>query len=261
MNTKSLLISLGVVSISGSLIGQTIFSDDYQSYNDTSALSGTYTQMYPDAPVLLDTEKGYNSSQSIHFGTPSANSLERMWFNLPGGPVAPTDAAPLLVEFMVDLDVDIWSTRQYIELRSYANGAYNDGALNQLLALGFNSSGVNTALINKRIYAGNDAGWGDLTGNIATRASIVAASDWTKLGMLIKGDTVEWYVNGLFDSANSITANVAYDSIVIGSGLSSAGADVWFDNLTVTVIPEPTTMALGLIGGISLLLARKTRRQ
>lgn len=236
----------------------TIWFDDFESYADTAALSGPYTQMYPGTPVLLDTSKGYLSDKSIHFGLPTINNTTRAYFNIPGGPVTPTDQNPLKVEFWTDLDTAIWSTRQYIEIRSYAGGEYGAGALNDLIALGFTSSGVDTTRINYRVVSG--VNWGDLTDIYATRATIADPNnDWTKLAMVLYHDKVEFYVNDNLDTTQTKAAGLAFDSIVIGSGLSSAGADVWFDNLTV-IVPEPSSLALSLLGGFGLLAMFRRRR-
>jgi len=72
-------------------------------------------------------------------------------------------------------------------------------------------------------------------------------------------DKVEFYVNDNLDTTQTKAAGLAFDSIVIGSGLSSAGADVWFDNLTV-IVPEPSSLALSLLGGFGLLAMFRRRR-
>ncbi len=241
--------------------GNILWQDDFESYANTAALSGPYTQIFPAAPAMLDTTKGYQSNQSVHFGTPGVNNERRMYINIPGGPVTPTDQAPLKLEFWTDLDTAIWSTRQYIEIRGYSGGEYGSGTLNQLIALGFTSSGVDTTRINQRVVAGyTGTQWGNLTDTYATRATIADPNnDWTKLAMVLYHDKVEFYVNDNLDTTQTKAAGLAFDSIVIGSGLSSAGADVWFDNLTV-IVPEPSSLALSLLGGFGLLAMFRRRR-
>jgi hypothetical protein len=51
----------------------------------------------------------------------------------------------------------------------------------------------------------------------------------------------------------------SYDAIRLGSGVSNAGNAAWYDNFSVQVIPEPSTMGLGLLG--TLLLACHRRRK
>jgi hypothetical protein len=260
MKTKLMtLLPMAAITLGMTGVAQAQWSDDFESYANTAALSGPYTQIFPAAPFLLDTTKGYLSSQSIHSGV-NANDQARMYLNLPGGPMAGSDAAPLVVSFMVDTDVNNWHTREYIEIRSNAGGAYNSGALLELLALGFTSSGVDTTRINQRILSGPDAGWGNLTDAYATRATIADPdNEWTKLAMVIKTSTIEYYVNDNLDTTKSITPGRLYDSIVIGSGLSTA-VDVWFDDLQVYVVPEPSTLALGVLGGFAVLFGMRRRK-
>lgn len=254
------ITALALVSASTGLAQNVLWFDGFESYADTAALSGPYTQLFPTFPMLLDTGKGYNSDQSIHFGVTTANSQARAYINLPGGPQAGTDGNPLAISFMVDTDVNIWSTRQYIELRSYADGAYNAGGLQDLIALGFTSSGVDTTRVNYRVLSGPSAGWFNLTADNATRATIADPENaWTKLAMVIKTSTIEFYVNDILDTTHARNPAWVYDSLVIGSGLSSAGADVWIDNLNIS-IPEPSSLALSLLGGFGLLAMFRRRR-
>ncbi len=242
------LMTLAFASVS-----QASWVDDFESYADTAALSGPYTQFYAEFPLPLDTTKGYLSDQSIVAG-PNANSQQRMWINIPGGPMKATDAAPITFEFMVDIETVGWHTREYIEIRSYAGGAYDQGSLQELIAMGFTSSGVDTTKANYRVLTKTPTpSWGDFTDPAATRAAM-AAAEWTKLTAIIKTSTVEFYVNDVPDVTVSRNPAFEYfDSIVLGSGLSTA-VTVWFDDLSV--VPEPATLALLGLGALGLIRRR-----
>lgn len=56
-------------------------------------------------------------------------------------------------------------------------------------------------------------------------------------------------------------ANTAYMQVfVIGINLAGATSSVWFDNLDLEAVPEPSTIALGLMGiGLPLLAMRRRR--
>lgn len=254
MRKTILLVAAAGFLCAGSAQATVIWQDDYESYADTAALSGPYTQIHT-SPLPLDTAKGYLSSQSIKAG-PNANSEQRMYIDLPGGSIAGTDAMPIKFEFMVDIEEVLWHTREYIELRSYADGAYGQGGLQDIIAMGFTSSGVDTAVANYRILSGPDAGWHNYTSTEATR-SAMAAADWTKLTALIKTDTIEFYVNDVLDTTKARNPNWQYDSLVLASGLSTA-VPVWFDNVSVEVIPEPASLMLLGLGGLFLARRRRT---
>jgi len=57
-------------------------------------------------------------------------------------------------------------------------------------------------------------------------------------------------------------ANTAYMQVfVIGINLAGATSSVWFDNLDLEAVPEPSTIALGMMGiGLPLLMRRRRSR-
>lgn len=241
------LVCMAATAASGAMIWQ----DDFDGYADQAAFDAVYTQLYPSYPALLDQAKGYSDSQSVHFLQPTVNSQRRAYRNL-GGEYGGTDDEPLKIEFMIDLDTLIWSTRQYIEIRGYSGSGYADGTLEDLIAAGCVSSGVtDTSKYAGRVLLYPGGGWF----SYATAKS----TDWVKLTTLIKTNTVEFYVNDVLDTTKSRAPGYKFDCIVIGSGLSSAGADVWFDDLVVEIVPEPGAMALLVLGSLGGVFLRRQR--
>ena len=218
--------------------------DNFDTYADQAAFDAAYTQIYPTVPLVLDQTKGHSDSQSANTAGPNNNSEKRVYRNL-GGEYSGTDAAPLKFEFYMSMSAaDDWWTREYIEIRGYTGAGYGDGDLQELIALGCTSSGVDTTVYNARI----------LTGDLWVNTTTAKSTDWTKLTALIKSSTVEVYVNDNLDYSGPRSTGVTLDSVVIGSGLSS-NVDVWFDDLQV--IPEPATMSLLGMAGVALLLRRR----
>lgn len=240
-----LAVALGLAQFASADV---IWSDNFDSYADQAAMDAVYTQIYPTAPALLDQAKGYSDLQSVHFGQPTANSQVRMYKNL-GLEAVGTDEMPVKIEFQVDIDTIAWNTRQYIEIRGYAGAGYDDGGLEELIAMGFTSSSIDTTKYAGRVLLGPEAGW---FGYAAAKST-----EWTKMTALIKTNTIEFYINDVLDTTKQRAPGYTFDCIVIGSGLSSAGADVWFDDLVVEGIPEPATLALLGLGGLALIRRRR----
>jgi len=220
-----------------------IWSDDFESYPYPAALDAVYTQIHPADPVKLDQTHGCNDWQSIHFGGITPGYSRRMYRNL--GAWTGSDASPLELEVMIDLDdaTDYW-TRQFIELRDYSEDAYGAGSLDEIVAIGCNSTSVpDTSKYAGRVLYGPTAGWFSY--------NTPKSDEWIRLTTRIKTSTVEFYVDGVLDTVRSITAGRSFDCIVIGSGLTSR-QDVWFDHLKISIVPEPATLLFLAAGGLFL---------
>jgi hypothetical protein len=224
---------------------QTAWFDDFDSYADQAALDAVYTQLYAD-PVNLDQTRGYSDGQSVSAGAHETSyDADRMWKNL-GGEYEGTDANPLKFEFMIQMDdTTNWWARQYIEIRGYTGAGYGDGDLQELIAMGCTSSGVDTNLYAGRVVTGDN--WFNL--------QTARSTEWTRLTALIKSTTVEMYVDGNLEYT-SPRSPFTIDSVVVGSGLSSQ-VEIWFDDLNIEVIPEPASLSLLGLGGLALLRRRR----
>ena len=73
-----------------------------------------------------------------------------------------------------------------------------------------------------------------------------------------------FFVDGILSKTVSQTGTLrSYDHVRLGSGVSNAGNESFFDNVIVSVnpVPEPSTIALALLGGAGfLLLGRRARK-
>lgn len=222
----------------------TIWQDNFDGYANQAAFNAVYTQINATNVVTLDQAKGFSDGQSITQPTATSGNGWRAWKNL-GGEFDGSDEFPLKVEFMIDMDItNDFFTRNWIELRAYSGAGYLDGTLEQLLALGCASSGVpDTTKYAGRVTFGPQTGWFSM--------NTAKSADWTKLAIVVKTSTVEFWVNDQLDSVKNDTAGRTYDSIVIGSSFSSR-VQVWYDDLKVSILPEPATLTFLALGGLFL---------
>jgi hypothetical protein len=94
---------------------------------------------------------------------------------------------------------------------------------------------------------------------------------WHEVQIISEGNTVSWLVDGLLiASVDATTAgtlgggNILFSQYDINSSVSTeaTSADLLFglfDNVRLSPIPEPSTMALALLGVLGLLAARRNR--
>lgn len=216
--------------------------DDFDSYADQAAFDGVYGA----GGMTLDQTKGYSDGQSISNVSRTSNLI-----TLDEGYVG-TDAAPLEFKVMTDVDVLHWWTRCYVGMYAYDEV----GTLLDLFAVGFTSAG-DQARYHYRAGADPLWGWGSIDDGSGDPV-FERTTEWRELKAIIKSTTIEFYVDGVL--GNTITkpaagTDVAYNRILLGTTYSSQ-ENVWFDDLSISVIPEPATLTLLALGGLALLRRR-----
>lgn len=97
------------------------------------------------------------------------------------------------------------------------------------------------------------------------RGKTVAANTWTTLNFDFGSELVTAFAGA---TANGILEpGVDNKGVLEALGLAfddgtTGNINIWFDNLQVVVIPEPSTVALGLLGGLALtVLVLRQRRK
>jgi hypothetical protein len=260
-----------------------ILIDNFDGYADQAAFQTAWPAIGTVAPTSgeLSTAQASSSPQSIrNAGTTTTGQMRnrRSFGDIP----APAPGNPISWSF------DFYDSAPTVSpARNFSN--LQDGtapsATNQLVAMGLNN---NQTLANSggNYYMARILGYSVVTtadpdGGPAESVSGSGAffklndfgvglrsSGWHNLKVLISTDDglstdYAFYVDGVLAEFVSNVGTAAsirqYDNIAIGSGLSNASTEVFFDNMRLSVVPEPASLALvGLMGlGLGCLRTRK----
>jgi len=247
---KSLVILLGLAFASASQATTVLLFDDFDGYADQAAYAAAWpaaTVGWPlsasTQPMLLDTAKGYSGTQSVH-GVCTANGEFKSYRNF-----APTEATadqPIAFSFMFELEGA--GNRSYAEIRAF-DDTYPAGGLQRLLALGVNNAPEPLTQYSFRTYGGGGDAW--------QQGTVARQEGWVELKAMIYPDKVDYFVDDvLAHSSPQDNVGIQWNNVMLGSGITSAGLDAWYDDVSVVQIPEPATLAFLALGGLFLVRRR-----
>ena len=224
--------------------GQILFSDNFNSYTDDTSLLTSWSRVSGTTASIFLTPDPVNSGNQTIEQTTAAGRLRHVVSG-----VVPTASSPLSFSFdFYDPNGGTASGRVFGEIR-------NSASATGLFAAGvYNSVNLGTLDITKyQARALDSGGWIQL--------STARSVGWHNFRFEIGGNTASLYIdNILVPEFASLTyaGNVTYDWLHIGSALTGS-TEGYFDNVTLSIVPEPSAAALALIGlGI---LARRSMRK
>jgi hypothetical protein len=240
--------------------------DNFDSYANQAALTAAWNATAP-------TGTGLQLSQSTPTPVSLPNDVEvtttasyRLVRSL-GTPIAASS-----VHWRFDL-YDGGGSRDACALYAYT-GAWGAG-LQTTLQLGVYNTGVGNKYMGRyssitgAVYGdgaaattgdGGTGGWFSLTG--AANRGTGAWHTMDVQGMVDPNDSsklkLQFYVDGILGGSIWNVPNYAFTYATVGIAVSTTGAGSAFDNYSV--IPEPSTALLGLLGGLGIMGWIKRRR-
>lgn len=229
-----------------------VFYDNFDSYANDASLTSVWTRsLGTSANIFLAPDPINPANQTVEQNL-TAGRLR----HLISGGVVPTAAEPV-ISFSFDFYDVGGSGRQFAEFR-------NSTGLTGLMAAGIYNS-VNVGTYDATKYSARNldgGGWISLD----TSRSV----GWHNFRFEITPGHAELYVDDVLEpkfGAMSFTGT-SYDYLYIGSGLSSAAAVGFYDNVKVQIlaVPEPSVAMLGLLGlggmfGLTWLRQRSLTRR
>ena len=239
------IVAVAGVLCSSCAFSQTIFSDNFQGYTDEASLLATWSRVTGTSTTMFLAPDPLDPANQTIQQTTAAGRLRHV---IPG--IIPTDASPLSFSFdFFDSNGGTANGRIYGEFRNSA------GASGLLAAGVYNSVNIGTLDITRyQARSVDGGGWIQLS----TPRSV----GWHNFRFEIFGTSVNLFVDNVLEpdfTGRANSANIAYDWAHLGSGLTGNTLG-YFDNVNVSIIPEPSALALGLLGS-GAFLVRKLRRR
>ncbi len=224
-----------------------IIQDDFESYSSQQGFEAAWPLVTTNGMVWT-TDNAHSPTHSVF----SNGDLARRHYHNFGMTVTPSDLNPLIADFWMSVPEVNNNARQYCEVRGYGGGAYNQGTLNELYAIGMYNGTSGPTYYQARVAFGGP-NWIDL--NLPGAPTRQAGWHHFKIEMLGQG-VINFYVDDFLSGTATDTSPTPLDDFILGSGLTSnptVPQSSYYDDVNVDVVPEPAALALlalGLVAGL-----------
>lgn len=247
--TRILSLTLAALAAPALCSAATLLSEDFESYADTTALGGVWSL----GDGTLDSGFG-NPGQSLNHPGTGGSFTGANTNSLSFAPVYPGPGETLIFQADIYDDGNSNNERNTAGIRGAAGA--------NIIEMGHYNNPSHYAIRTVLFGAGSDGSWvafpnlvDDAGDPLAAETAIVG---WHTYTAAITDSQVTFTLdlNGDGNINSTLVANVAqnpgfnFDVVRLGgpSDLGSANGGASFDNVSVSLIPEPTAAVLALFG-------------
>lgn len=252
------MLTLAAMGSGANLGAATLVTDNFDGYADQAAFVTAWPAVGTSG--TLSSAQSSSPSNSVHYAATPATQRNGLNFTESGNP-----SSTNLIVFSFDFYDSNAATNPY---RQYSNlqDTAAPGAYGQLVSMGLNNNQTSAAnggnFYMARILGYTPPDTGGASGSyfkLNSDPALLRTTGWHNLRVEISDVDFKFYVdNSLAETVLQTGTLRSYDVLRLGSGVTSA-AEAWFDNVRVEIVPEPSTLALGLIGVAGLF--RRCRSQ
>ena len=254
------LSTLAVIGAALTLTAQADLYDNFDSYANDAAFDAAWT-------VSVGTGLDLNTAEFVS----GPNSVKNPGTTAQQSRIAMTPVAANLLDFSFSFyDYQTGNSRDYGMVYSRAGGGAWTDSLNNLLAIGKNNN-ITTTKYYARVSTATGAVYADGAASVtATWFALGGAADrsvgWHTAQITGEDDPnnagkvlYNFYIDGILGGSVGNVANLNYNWTVLGSGLSTAPNGLAFDNVSVSTVPEPSSLGFVALGLGVLAMVRKFR--
>ncbi len=233
---------------------QVFLHENFDGYSDQAAFQAAWPVSGTASLVLTRTNSAspWQSVEGLTTATRNARTIGEVGF-LNGS----TDTVIFRFNFY-DSVGSASAYRQYAEL----DDTGSPSSSGQLFAIGLNNN-ISSTYYMARILGGDGGNGAGAFFSLDAAGAPTRSTGWHSLEADIGDTTVQYYVDGILSKTVSISAvtDRSLDTVRVGSNLS-AGQVAYYDDIYVArvAVPEPSVLALGLVGGLGSLMARRRHR-
>jgi hypothetical protein len=250
---SSTLAGAALCLCAGSAPATVFLNENFDSYADQAALQAAWP-VSGTATTLLKNDQSASPSQALEGLTTATRNIHSI------GEVGFLNASTDTVIFRLNFYDSSATTAAYRQYSELIDGAASSSG--QLYALGLNNNIASTKYMARILGADGGSGLNAFF-KLDGAGSPDRSTGWHTLEADISDTSVNYYVDSILSKTVDITAltDRSFDSVRVGSNLS-AGAVAYFDDVQVerVAVPEPSALALGLLGAAGCLVARFRRK-
>jgi len=239
----STVVLFGASTLSAALV------DNFDSYASQAAFEAAWRPWSSNNSSMTLGTTSHSGSNGVR-GVAGASGQNRNIRNLDSYDMYKgTDLSPVTFEFWLydsnsTLPAAPAGARNYNEIRAFSGNGYPSYAsassvTQGIIAMGLYNTPVSDDNYHVRVYYGGVNAWYNM--------NTARPNGWHKLTAKIGGSNIKFYVDDQLDTTVAFTdlnKVYAFDSVVLGSGLTSGGYDAAFDDLSVAKTPEPATLVM-----------------
>jgi len=218
------------------VLSAVVYQENFDGYADQAAYNAVWskTNTGDTYDVILGTSESVSCPNSANEqAAPTGNSATARYVDFISvtGTQAwnGTDSLPLWLTYYFRHELHS-NQRNFLQLHRYTSGTLAGGSLAKIYALG-----CYNAIAPTNEYAARDAFAGGPQWFTFTPGVLRKNNQWVKMQIKFTTSTVDYYIDDALAQSTTRFGTDGLTTLILGSDLSNAGAEAWYDNISLSL--------------------------